>query len=280
LAYYTVHVYARRESGEVELGLEGPEDLVDKYRTKAALLTRGNDFAPEEQVWPVNEPRRVRIRQNHPEYASMVESMDQSVGRVLDKLESLGLQDNTVVVFMSDNGGLSTAEGSPTSNLPLRGGKGWVYEGGIREPYIIRAPGLASGAVSDEPVSSIDFYPTLMELAGVQTEHSIDGRSLVPILRGESLDREALYWHYPHYPNQGGFPAGAIRIGPHKLIERYEDGRVHLFDLDEDPGERNDLAADFPERVSEMRRRLHAWYQEVDARFLEPSSDGSIPWRP
>ena len=210
----------------------------------------------------------------------MVESMDQNVGRIMRKLDELGLSDNTVVIFTSDNGGLSTAEGHPTSNLPLRGGKGWVYEGGIREPFIIRAPGMTG--VSAFPVSSIDFYPTILELAGVSSrDHRVDGASLVPLLRGErALDRAALYWHYPHYANQGGFPGGAIRMGRYKLVERYEDGRVHLYDLENDLGERHDVASENDARVGEMRERLHAWYRDVDAKFLSAKPDGRAPWQP
>ena len=155
--------------------------------------------------------------------------MDRSVGLVLDKLKSSGIDDRTVVCFTSDNGGLSTSEGLPTSNLPLRGGKGWTYEGGIREPFIIKWPGVtAPGSASSEPVSSIDFFPTILDMAMTQKDYPVDGVSLVPILKGGSITREALYWHYPHYSNQGGIPSRAIRVGDWKLIERYEDGRVHL----------------------------------------------------
>jgi arylsulfatase A-like enzyme len=211
--------------------------------------------------------------------------MDRAVGRVLDGLEDLGLDDETVVFFMSDNGGLSTAnEGAPTSNLPLRGGKGWVYEGGIREPLVVRAPGVTTpSSVSHEPVISTDFYPTILDLLGLplRPEQHQDGVSLVPLLRGEaSLPREALFWHYPHYGNQGGFPGGAVRMGPWKLVERYEDGRVHLYNLDEELGERHDRAADHPKRVAAMRERLHAWYEEVGASFLRPLPGGPEPWRP
>ncbi|GMR24004.1 MAG: hypothetical protein BMS9Abin37_2490 [Acidobacteriota bacterium] len=147
-------------------------------------------------------------------------------------------------------------------------------------PFIIKAPGVDSG-VSAFPVSSIDFYPTIMELAGVSTEHRVDGKSLVPLLRGErALDRRALYWHYPHYGNQGGFPGGAIRMGRYKLVERYEDGRVHLYDLETDAGEQNDVASDHGARVDDMRKRLHAWYGDVDAKFLSALPDGPAPWQP
>ncbi len=274
LSFYTVHT-----------PLQAPEELVEKYRARAAALaTDEPDFAEEEQVWPVDEPRRVRIRQNHAVYAAMVEAMDQQVGRVLDGLERLGLAENTMVFFFSDNGGLSTSEGHPTSNLPLRAGKGWVYEGGIRVPLIVRWPGVVEpGSVCREPVISNDFYPTILEAAGLplRPDQHLDGASLVPLLRGEGgLDREVLYWHYPHYSNQGGLPGGAVRMGPYKLVERYEDGRVHLYDLDEDLGEQHDLAESMPERVDAMRERLHAWYEEVDAQFLRPLPDGPEPWQP
>ncbi len=276
LSFYSVHT-----------PLMAPDDLVEKYERKAKRLgLEGKmEFATEEQVWPFGSargggdpgPRQVRILQKHAVYAGMVESMDRSVGLVLDKLKSLGIDDRTVVCFTSDNGGLSTSEGLPTSNLPLRGGKGWTYEGGIREPFIIKWPGVtAPGSVSSEPVSSIDFFPTILDMAMTQKDYPVDGVSLVPVLKGGSISRKALYWHYPHYSNQGGIPSGAIRVGDWKLIERYEDGRVHLYNLKNDIGELNDLALSQPSRVQAMREQLHAWYREVDAKFLQ-SKD---PWRP
>lgn len=273
LSFYSVHTPL----------LTTPE-LKQRYLAKAKAMQLNGlpEFADEEQVDPrAKRKREVRILQKHAVYAGMMEAMDNAVGMVLDRLRSLGLEKDTVVCFMSDNGGLSTSEGSPTSNLPLRGGKGWMYEGGIREPYLIKWPGVTRpGAVSDTPVCSIDFYPTLMEITGTKVGHAIDGSSLVPELRGQgALKRDALYWHYPHYSNQGGFPSGAIRVGDWKLIERYEDGRAHLYNLATDLGERHDVAAQHPERVRGMRRKLHAWYQDVDAKFLQPK-DGKTPWRP
>jgi arylsulfatase A-like enzyme len=211
--------------------------------------------------------------------------MDTAVGRVVDRLKELNLYDNTVICFTSDNGGLSTSEGSPTSNLPLRGGKGWLYEGGIREPFLIRAPGVAkAGNVCDTPVISTDFYPTILDLAGVppKPDQHQDGQSLVPLLKGEqSIDRDALFWHYPHYSNQGGIPGGAIRVGDYKLIECFEDGRTHLYNLQDDISERTDLATEMPDRVASMKSRLHAWYEDVDAKFLQPkTAGGPAPWRP
>ncbi len=267
LSFYSVHT-----------PLQGRPDLVEKYKARAAEIA-GEEFADEEQVFG-DKPRQVRVLQKHAVYAAMVEAMDEAVGTVLDQLDASGVADNTIVVFTSDNGGLSTSEGSPTSNLPLRGGKGWVYEGGIREPWIIRYPGVTeSGSVSEEMICSIDLFPTVAAAAGIEIGHLVDGIDLTPALRGESLDRQSLYWHYPHYSNQGGIPGGAIREGNYKLFERYEDGRIHLYDLENDIGEQNDLAAEKPELVQEMRKRLHEWYEEVDAKFLQ-EKDGNTPWRP
>jgi len=270
LAFYSVHT-----------PLIGRPDLVEKYRKKAAGIA-GKEFGDEEQVFG-NGARKVRQLQKHAVYAAMIEAMDEAVGLVLDHLEDSGLDKNTAVFFMSDNGGLSTSEGSPTSNLPLRAGKGWVYEGGIREPYLARVPGATKpGSTCSTPVISTDFYPTILDWAGLpaRPKQHLDGVSLMPLLKGgETLDRDALYWHYPHYSNQGGIPGGAIRIGDWKLFERYEDGRVHLYNLADDIGEQNDLAAEQPDRVKTMRDKLHAWYKTVDAKFLRPKG-GKTPWRP
>jgi len=275
LSFYSVHT-----------PLMAPEPLVEKYRAKAARLGLGEreEFAEEEQVWPDAGDRRVRVLQSHAVYAAMVEAMDRAVGVVLKSLEDAGIAGNTIVVFTSDNGGLATSEGHPTSNLPLRGGKGWVYEGGIREPFLVVWPGVVEpGSITDVPVISNDVYPTVLEAVGTapRADHIIDGVSLVPILRGLGAPaRDALFWHYPHYSNQGGFPGGAVRVGNWKLIERYEDGRVHLFNMVDDPGERRDVAADNMARVERLRSRLHGWYEEVDARFLRARPESPQPWRP
>ena len=268
LSFYSVHT-----------PLIGRPDLVKKYQARAAKVA-GQEFGDEEQVIG-KKPRKVRILQKHAVYAAMVEAMDQAVGVVLKQLEESGVADNTIVVFTSDNGGLSTSEGSPTSNLPLRGGKGWVYEGGIREPWIIRYPGVTQpGSTSDETICSIDLFPTIHAAAGIEIKHEIDGVDLKPALEGKSLKERSLYWHYPHYSNQGGMPGGAIRIGDYKLLERYEDGRVHLYNLKEDIGEQKDLSAQQPERVAKMRNDLHNWYKTVGAKFLRQNGGGPKPWRP
>ncbi|GAB5406098.1 MAG: sulfatase [Aureliella sp.] len=276
LAFYSVHT-----------PLIGRPDLVKKYQQKAKRLGLDTKeaFGTEEQVFPNQKgDRKLRIVQNHAVYAAMVEAMDQAVGHVLDALDETGHADDTIVCLTSDNGGLSTSEGWPTSNLPLRGGKGWVYEGGIREAFIVRAPTVDNQPKQcDEPVASIDFFPTLLDLAGLPAREdlTIDGTSMKPLLSGESsLSRDALFWHYPHYSNQGGFPGGAVRMGKWKLVERYEDGRVHLYDLEADIGEQNDLAEQHPDRVATMRERLHQWYKTVDAKFLQPNDSGENPWQP
>jgi arylsulfatase A-like enzyme len=232
----------------------------------------------------------VRLIQSHAVYAGMVDAMDQAVGKVLAKLDELGLRENTVVIFTSDNGGLSTSEGWPTSNLPLRGGKGWMYEGGIREPLIVRWPArVKAGSVLKTPVSSPDFYPTLMELSGADTTKSqvLDGVSLIPTLEGKETKERALFWHYPHYGNQGGAPAAAIRRGEYKLIEWFEGDRVELFNVVTDLGEQHDLAAKQPELVASLRAELHAWQKQVGAKFPEPNAgfnaskpDGRAAQRP
>lgn len=267
LSFYSVHT-----------PLMGRPDLVDKYRQKAATI-QGEEFAEEEQIFG-DQPRKVRVLQRHAVYAAMVEAMDQAVGKVLKQIESSDVADNTVVIFTADNGGLSTSEGSPTSNLPLRGGKGWIYEGGIREPWIIRYPGVTKPrSVSAEPICSIDLFPTIAAAAKLDFSHLVDGVNLRPVLEGGQLEREALFWHYPHYSNQGGIPGGAIRQGNYKLIERYEDGQLNLYDLTSDVGEINDLAEKLPNRAQTMRARLHQWYESVDAQFLQPK-DGETPWHP
>jgi len=275
LSHYAVHI-----------PLEAKKEMVERYQAKARRLGLADQphFATEED-WPKTgagddkwrKSLKTRILQDHAVYAAMIESVDQSVGRVMKKLQELGLDGSTVVFFMSDNGGLATAEGQPTCNLPLRGGKGWLYEGGIREPMIVKWPEVAKpGSVCDEPVISTDFYPTMLEMAGFppKPQQHVDGESLVPALAGTGrLKRQAIYWHYPHYSNQGGKPGGAVRVGDFKLIESYEDNRVQLYNLRADLGEQHDLAAEMPQKAAELRRMLHEWRQEVGAVMPEPNPD-------
>jgi arylsulfatase A-like enzyme len=190
------------------------------------------------------------------------------------RLRRLGLAEDTVVFFMSDNGGLSTSEGHPTSNLPLRAGKGWIYEGGIREPMMVRWPGVTRPASTcGTPVTSTDFYPTILEIAGLPARpgQHVDGVSMVPLLKGRELDRGPLFWHYPHYGNQGGAPAGAVRDGDWKLVEWFEDGRIELFNLRADIGEKRDLARAEPAKAARLHATLKRWRAEVGAKMPEPN---------
>ena len=246
-------------------------DTVAKYRAKAARLPppAGPEFLPEGKC-------QARQIQNQPVYGAMVQSVDESVGRVMQKLADLGIERNTIVVFTSDNGGLSTAEGWPTSNVPLRGGKGWHYEGGVREPLIVCWPGVTKpGSLCRAPMISTDYYPTLLEMAGLplRPHQHLDGVSLVPLLKGDAPAERPIFWHYPHYSNQGGGPGGAVKVGDFKLIEWFEDIRVELFNLKDDLGEHHNLAAAMPERIAALRRQLHDWRQNVDAAMPTPNPD-------
>jgi arylsulfatase A-like enzyme len=242
------------------------KDLVEKYKKKQKT-------APEDK-WGQLRGSKVRLVQNHAAYAAMLEQMDLAIGRVLEALERNGLSDRTVVIFMSDNGGLATAEGHPTSNLPLRAGKGWPYEGGVREPMIIKAPGVTKeGSVCSTPVTSPDFYPTILELAGLplMPKQHVDGVSLVPLLKGGSMKRAPLFWHYPHYGNQGGAPYSAIRDGDWKLIKWYEDGSLELYNLKDDIGESNNLVQANAAKAKELHEKLVAWCSEVNALMPVPN---------
>ncbi len=259
----------------VHTPLESKDELTRKYEAKAESLPELDGPV----TLPEGERAITKQRQDHPVYAGMIESTDESVGRVLETLEQLGLDSRTVVVFVSDNGGLSTLPSPrmPTSNLPLRAGKGWLYEGGIRAPMIVRWPGKAvDGRVVDTPITSMDLLPTMLEMAGIPAmpDQARDGLSLVPLLTGsDGIDREILYWHFPHYHGSGNVPSGAIRVGDLKLVEWMEDGRVELYDLSSDLGESRDLAAESPEIAEELRRLLHDWRRRVGARMPTPNPD-------
>ncbi len=274
LSFYTVHV-----------PLEAPADTIAKYAAKGANLRGQNDFANETQYQATDKPRLVRVKQNHATYAAMVEALDRNVGRLMARLEQDDLAKDTIIVFTSDNGGLSTAEGSPTSNLPLRGGKGWLYEGGIRVPLILYDPGSkARGRKIADPVAAMDIVPTLLDLAHarVKITADMDGRSIRPALDGQRLSNRPIVFHYPHYSNQGGHPGAAIRLGRYKLIENFETGDRSLYDLVADPGEQNDLAARKPAIREDLTARLHKWYTQTNARFLRPldTPGAARPWQP
>jgi len=267
LSFYSVHT-----------PLQAKEELIRKYEKKADSLGLNQiEQTISDKEWIKKAPPQgtfvERIVQGHPTYSGMIETMDINVGRILDKLEELDLEDQTIIFFMSDNGGLATAEGSPTSNLPLRAGKGWLYEGGIREPMIIKWPGRSiPGSTCDVPVISTDFYPTILEMAGLDLmpgQH-MDGVSLVPLMeRGGTFEERPIFWHYPHYSNQGGKPGAAVRMGKYKLIDFFEDNNVELYDLESDIGEQHDLSDGMPEKTKELLKILHNWQEEVDARMMD-----------
>ncbi|MGH8637387.1 MAG: sulfatase-like hydrolase/transferase, partial [Burkholderiales bacterium] len=257
--------------------LRAKPQLVDRHRARAATGPQTNAI-----------------------YAAMLESLDGSVGRVLARLETLGLAERTIVIFTSDNGGLSTVEGPntpATSNAPLRNGKGYLHEGGIRVPLLVRWPGrVRPGVVERTPVTSTDVFPTLLALARVNAAGTGDGADIGGLLSGgTSVPPRPLYWHYPHYSNQarsadapaGGGPGAAMRDGPWKLIQHFETGFHELYDLEADPGERNNLADAHPERVLAMGKQLHAWQSSVGAQWpsqnpayrpssITPAANGTV----
>ena len=271
LWYYSVHI-----------PIQAKEALIEKYQKKAHRMGLDEvdpfevgDFFPCEHKADKRIVRR--LIQSDPVYAAMVESVDTNIGRLLDALEDAGYAEDTVIIFTSDNGGLATAEGSPTCNAPLAEGKGWMYEGGTREPLLIKWPGVVEpGSICSVPVTSPDFYPTMLEMAGLDLrplQHT-DGVSLVPLLEGgEALGREAIFWHYPHYGNQGGTPGSSVRAGDYKLIEFFEDGHVELYNLREDIGEAHDLSEEKPEVTARLRAMLSTWRARVEAIIPQPNPD-------
>lgn len=234
---------------------------MDKYNARAAGLP------PSAAPRPLAFGVRQKARQDIPAYGSMVQAMDDAVGKILAEIDALGLASRTVIIFTSDNGGLSlTNPPFGTSNEPLRGGKAWLYEGGIRVPLIIRAPGVTTaGAHTAYPVTSEDIAPTILGLANVNDASArFDGENVMTADRSEPRD---LYWHYPHYHGVGSRPMGAIRSGNWKLIEFFEDDRAELYDLSSDPEERNDLSATRADVVSQLRRKLADWRSATGARM-------------
>ncbi len=264
LSYYNVHTPIQPWRREI-----------DRYRQLKETLFGETTIAPIPERDGLS-----RARQDNPDYASMVAAVDASVGKLTAALRNHEIDDNTVVIFFSDNGGLCTLRRpGPTTNLPLRSGKGWLYEGGIREPMIIRAPGVTRpNTVCDHPVVSTDFYPTILELAGLpmDPERHADGTSLVPLLRGASgLPPRDLHWHYPHYHGSTWKPGAAIRSGNWKLIEFYEYREFELYDLSADVGETTNLANEFPGIAADLRSRLARWQQSMGAKMPEPAR---LPW--
>jgi arylsulfatase A-like enzyme len=251
LSFYSVHT-----------PLMGRDDLVKKYQQKAVKLNKEKDEFFDEEF-----PRKVRAVQAHAIYGAMVEAMDEAVGKVIKGLKDSGKYDDTIIVFFSDNGGLSTSEGSPTSNYPLRAGKGWMYEGGIREPMILRVPSVTkAGTSSDLIVTSTDFFPTLLDACGKETQPNdhLDGVSILEQMKAPKAGR-AIFWHYPHWGNQGGIPSSAVRLGDWKLIKFYYKKGFELYNLKDDPSEKTNLVDKEKEKLAELQQLLEDHLKETEA---------------
>jgi len=248
----------------------------NKYQQKAVSAGIAKRGYVMERVLPIRQV------QDNPIYAGLVESMDDAVGVVLDELENQGIDKETIVIFTSDNGGVSSGDSFSTSNLPLRGGKGYQWEGGIREPYFIKVPWLKNnGTESNFPVMGTDFYPTILDLAKIDLMPSqhIDGISLKPLLEGKKMDVERpLFWHYPHYGNQGGEPSSIIQENGFKLIHYWEDGREELYKLDADIGEKNNIIEMHAPLVKQMGDKLMFWLNDVNANMpsVDPDYDSKL----
>jgi arylsulfatase A-like enzyme len=259
LSYYNIHT-----------PIQPYRKHIDHYQKKAERFS-GNTPTTQEHSG------QTRMRQDNPALASMVSAVDDSVGTLLAKLDELNLSDNTVIIFFSDNGGLSTKpKMGPGSNLPLRAGKGWLYEGGVREPTIIRAPGVTkAGSESNEPIVSMDFFPTMLELAGLPLKPKLhaDGRSLLPELTGNKGETRPLYWHYPHYHGSTWTPGASIRVGDWKLIKFYDYEKVELYNLKNDPSESKDLSGKNPEIAKDLESKLVAWQKSMKAKLPRPNPD-------
>jgi arylsulfatase A-like enzyme len=266
----------------VHTPIQAPADLIAKYEQKARDLGLDKmQTVIKCEKFPSLQGRgghvKRRIIQSHAAYAAMIENLDQNIGRLLDALAAAGIAENTAVFFTSDNGGLATSEGSPTSNYPLSEGKGWMYDGGVREPLLVRWPKrIEAGTTTDAITTSTDFFPTFLEMAGLplRPDDHVDGMSILPALEGDAkFDRGAIYWHYPHYSNQGGTPGCSIRRGEWKLIEFFETGGLELYNLKEDIGEHHNLAKKHPELTAELHQMLVEWREEVDATIPQVDPD-------
>ena len=237
----------------------------NKYRNKADSLGIAKTGYTMERVLPIRDV------QDNPIYGGLVESMDDAVGIVLNALKENGLEKNTIVVFTSDNGGVASGDNYATSNLPLRGGKGYQWEGGIREPFFIKVPWLENKvAQTNFPVISTDFYPTLLDLANIplQPTQHVDGISLKPILEGKEINVDRpLYWHYPHYGNQGGEPSSIIQQNGWKLIHYWEDDREELFKLPSTEKDELNVITKHPKIAKKLSKQLLSWLKEVNAKY-------------
>jgi len=259
MSYYTVHT-----------PIEGWGEFDAYFEEKKSKLPNGGKPKVRSE-----HNGNTMMTQSRPKYAAMVKALDHSVGRILDTLTNQGLDKNTIIIFSSDNGGLSTlstkfVNPGPTSVLPLRAGKGWCYEGGIRVPLLIKSPNIdSSGTTIDTPAISMDFFPTVLDLAGLPARPDLhtDGVSLKPLLEGGKIKDRPLFWHYPHYHGSTWTPGAAIRVGDWKLIQFYEYNKVELYNLGEDIGEMNDLSNSNPEKTAQLLAELKRLQEETGSKI-------------
>jgi len=294
LDYYNYSIYNDSYKSEfVDTGKEYLTDKLTDYSVEFIRNNKGHPFflymaysAPHVVIVPRPDKLMKYFRKYgqsdekfNPYYSAMVESLDEGVGRIMKVLDDEGLADNTIIVFTSDNGGLGLDELGPvpTSNLPLRKWKGHIYEGGTRVPAIISWPGIVKpGKVTDEYFSSIDYLPTFCEIAGINNlPEEVDGSSILPLItgRGEYSKERPLFWHYPHFSNQLGRPAGSVRVGDFKLVENYENGKLELYNLVEDVSESKDLSQKMKGKTQELYKLLTAWRFSLNAQMPVSNPD-------
>lgn len=256
LSFYAVH---------------GPIQTTEKnwsyFRNKAEKM------GIKENGFEVDRTLPVRQVQDNPVYAGLIKDMDDAIGIVMNELNRLGLDKNTLVIFTSDNGGVTSGDAYSTSLLPLRGGKGRQWEGGIRVPLLMQYPDCNKGSICNVPVIGTDYFPTILDYAGLELhpEQHKDGISILPILKDNVVPKRPLFWHYPHYGNQGGEPSSIIRKDDWKLIYYYETGNCELYNLSIDISESEPLNAQYPQKLSELKNELFKWLDGIDA--IKPIAD-------
>ena len=270
LWHYTVHMPPQAKEEDIRY-------FEDKARRMH--LDKVNPFV-EGENYPIEIKRHMKVRrrviQSDAVYAAMIKNLDWNIGRLVQALKDMGKLDDTIIVFTSDNGGLATAEGSPTCNFPAREGKGWMYEGGTRIPLSISYPAIVRKNTHTQVVTtSPDLYPTLLEMAdlSLQPQQHVDGISLLPALSEKKMKDRPVFWHYPHYGNQGGTPGSSVRYGKWKLIEFFEDMHTELYNLESDPSEARNLAEINPDKRDELRQMLHSWRESICAKIPKRNPD-------
>lgn len=292
LDYYNYTITADNREVFEDKGTEYLTDKLTDYAEEFIETNKSEPFflymtysAPHVLIVPRADKLKVHLftynksgNSFNPYYAAMMESLDDGVGRILSKLEALGLDGNTIVLFTSDNGGVGLPElgPTPTNMEPLRAWKGHVYEGGIRVPLLIRWPGsISASAVNGNYITGTDYLPTFLDILGVKSTHQLDGKSFLSTLKKPDVrfDRGPIFWHYPHFSNQEGRPAGAVRLGDFKLVENYETGALELFNLKDDLSEQKDLSAVLPAKKAELYNLLVKWRKETGASMPQPNPD-------